>query len=631
MSSASNTANPKYNPSQTTPFVVKIELMNKETDGSGKHFGFLKLTTNPFPEGHKKNGNYRVHVSLDVSGSMMEQGRLALAKETIAKMVEFLASASKENPDLHFWLTLTTFSNEAEIFIDNAKVSEESASKLTSTVEKLCTKQATNFEASFKLDREVMEKQAAADQEAGNAVTTLHIVMTDGEITFGNTNEDELKGMLLADVEHVFIGYGAGHKACCLMNLASVNDKSSYLFLDHPTKMGAMFAQIFCPHLFTSVSDVEIVLTGAKFLDIESGLEVSTLALKRIAADTTKTFHILTDPDAVHHNADGDEEKYGVTAISVSMQFRSFDNANLDEPPNYPFQTSVPVVSATTHSLDVQKEFKRWEVLVLMSDAKTLKSREQTHQHMMATSHWSQRDPKQNGFKEEKNALIRRATELKDEIREFAEQNGIADDEMLKDLTTDLVVCICAIPSDEHGLMYINARFRSCNDETPTSVSDLTPLDDHVHDYVNSSGYVCGDDQLFSCGGDNQEALYRKRSGAANAAYDNMTRVMSQEPEQQQHQPQMQPQLQRRRSSYQQQQQQCSDDVSHHGYGYGGYNDDSFSDSSHVVITSNDAVGNCDGHHWPQHQQRDDDCIAMIAMCNDDVPSAAPRHATDSN
>ena len=589
-SNTSNTANPKYNPTQTTPFVVKIELMNKETDGSGKHFGFLKLTTNPFPEGHKKSGNYRVHVSLDVSGSMTEQGRLALAKETIAKMVEFLASASKENPDLHFWLTLTTFSNEAEIFIDNAKVSEESAPKLTSTVEKLYTKQATNFEASFKLDREVMEQQAAADQEAGNAVTTLHIVMTDGEVTAGNINEDELKGMLLADVEHVFVGYGAGHKACCLMNLASVNDKSSYLFLDHPTKMGAMFAQIFCPHLFTSISDVEIVLTGAKFLDIESGLEVSTVALKRIAADTTKTFHILTDSD----DEDDNDDYNSVTAISVSMQFRSFDNANLDEPPNFPFRTSVPVVSATTHSLDVQKEHKRWAVLVLMKDAKNLKSREQTHQQMMATSHWSQRDSKQNGFKEEKNALIRRATELKDEIREFAEQNGIADDEMLKDLTTDLVVCICAIPSDEHGLMYINARFRSCNDETPTSVSDLTPLDDHVHEYVNSSGYNCGDDQLFSCGGDNQEALHRQRSGAGNAAYDNMARVMSQEQEpeqQQQHQPQMQPQLQRRRSSYQQQQHQFSDDVSHHGY-----NEDSFSDSSPVVINSNDDVPSAARH-----------------------------------
>lgn len=229
-----------------------------------------------------------------------------------------------------------------------------------------------------------------------------------------------------------------------------------------------------------------------------------------------------------------------------------------------------------------------------MKDAKNLKSREQTHQQMMATSHWSQRDSKQNGFKEEKNALIRRATELKDEIREFAEQNGIADDEMLKDLTTDLVVCICAIPSDEHGLMYINARFRSCNDETPTSVSDLTPLDDHVHEYVNSSGYNCGDDQLFSCGGDNQEALHRQRSGAANAAYDNMARVMSQEQEpeqQQQHQPQMQPQLQRRRSSYQQQQHQFSDDVSHHGY-----NEDSFSDSSPVVINSNDDVPSAARH-----------------------------------
>lgn len=589
-----NTANPKYNPTQTTPFEVKIELMNKETDGSGKHFGFLKLTTSAFPEGHKKSGKFRVHVSLDVSGSMTEQGRLALAKETIAKMVEFLASASKENPDLHFWLTLTTFSNEAEIFIDNAKVSEESAPKLTSTVEKLCTKSATNFEASFKLDREIMEKRDVQDAEQGDEdMVTIHIMMTDGEITYGNTNEDELKGMLLADVEHVFIGYGSGHNAGCLMNLASVNDKSSYLFLDHPTKMGAMFAQIFCPHLFTSISDVEIDLTGAKFLNIESGLEVSTLALKRIAADTTKTFHILTDND--EDDDDEGEDYNGVTAISVSMQFRSFDNANLDEPPNYPFRTSVPFVSATTHSLDVQKERKRWAVLVVMKDAKTLKSREKTHQQMMATSHWSQRDPKQNGFKEEKNALIRRATELKDEIKEFAEQNGIADDEMLKDLTTDLVVCICAIPSDEHGLMYINARFRSCNDQTPTSVSDLTPLDDHVQDYVNSSGYNCGDDQLFSCGGDNQEALYRQRSGAANAAYDNLARAMSQpQPHQQQEQQQHQ-QLQRRRSSYQQQQ-QCSDDVVN--YGYGGYNDnddDSFSNSSHIVITSADVDDDCVG------------------------------------
>jgi hypothetical protein len=379
--------------------------------------------------------------------------------------------------------------------------------------------------------------------------------------------------------------------------------------------MGAMFAQLFCPHLFTSISDVEIELTGAKFLDIESGNEVETLFVKRIAADTTKTFHLLTDPrvDVVHY-ADGDEDRHRVKEVYVRMQFRSFDNADLDEPPNFPFYKPYSVVSATTHSLDVQKERKRWSVLLLMKDAKTLKSREQMHEQMMATSHWSQRrDPKQNGFNEEKDALIRRATELKDEIKEFAEQNGIADDEMLKDLTTDLVVCICAIPSQQHGLMYINSRFRSCTDETPTAVSDLTPLDDHVQDYVNSSGYNCGDDQLFSCGGDNQEALYRHRSGAANAAYDNLARVMSQEPQQQQqeHQPQLQQQVQRRRSSYQQQQQQyCSDDLSHQGYGCGGYNDDSFSDSSHVVITSNDAVG---------HQRDDDDC-------NDGVASAAPRH-----
>lgn len=596
-SAAPANTNDKYNPTQTTPFDVKIELMNKESDGSARHFGFLKLTTSPFPEGHEKKGNYRVHIALDVSTSMREENRLGLAKDTTAKMVEFLASASKENPDLHFWFTLTTFSTDARVVINNSKVSEDTVRLITSAVQMIRLENSTNFEASFKLDREIMEKQAAADQESGNTVTTLHIVMTDGEVTAGNKNEDELKGMLCTDVEHVFIGYGAGHKAACLMNLASVNDKSSYLFLDHPTKMGAMFAQIFCPHLFTSISDVEIVLTGAKFLDIESGNEVDTLFVKRIAADTTKTFHLLTDTriDVVH--ADGDDRHHQVKQeVYVRMQFRSFDNTDLDEPPNFPFYKPFSVVSSTTHSLDVQKERKRWAVLVLMKDAKELKHREQAHQQE-TRNYWFDASM----FKEERDTLIRRATELKDEIKEFAEQNGIADDEMLKDLTTDLVICICAIPSHEHGLMYINSRFRSCTDETPTAVSDLTPLDDHVHEFVNSSGYNCGDDQLYSCGGDNDDALYRRRSsGAVNAAYDNMARVMSQDP----HEPQQeqQQQLQRRNSSYRQQQPQSDDYVNlNHLNHLNSNDDDSFSNSSHVVIASD----NYDAEE----------------PCSDDVPS----------
>jgi len=573
-----NTARP-YNPTQTTPFDVKIELMNKETDGSERHFGFLKLTTSPFPEGHEKRGNYRVHIALDVSTSMREENRLGLAKDTITKMVEFLASASNENPELHFWFTLTTFSTDARVVINNSKVSEDTVRLITSAVQLIRLENSTNFEASFKLDREIMEQQAAADEEAGNTVTTVHIVMTDGEVTAGNKNEEELKGMLCNDVEHVFIGYGAGHKAACLMKLASVNDKSSYLFLDHPTKMGAMFAQIFCPHLFTSISDIEIVLRGAKFLDIETGVEVGTLFIKRIAADTTKTFHLLTDPRA-DDVADKEEEVY------VQLQFRSFDNADLDDPPNFPFCKSFSVVSATTHSLDVQKERKRWAVLVLMKDAKELKHREQAHQEQ-TRSCWFDATP----FKEERDALIRRATELKDEIKEFAEQNGIADDEALKDLTTDLVVCICAIPSREHGLMFINSRFRSCTDETPTAVSDLTPLDDYVHDYIQSSGYNCGDERLFSCGGDNEEALYRRRSvSTANAAYDNLARVMSQDPHEPQQQQQQQ-QLQRCNSSYRQQQPQSDDYVNLNHLNHLNHQrneDDSLSNSSHVVITSDE-------------------------------------------
>ena len=526
------------------PFTIGLEFMNKETDGSGQYFGCLKFATTAFPEGYKQKGKFRVHISLDVSTSMQTDRRIDLAKETIVKMVEYLTSTANENPGLQFWITLTTFSTEAHLVIRNEKVNSDTLSSLTSTVQRIRVQNSTNFEASFFLDREIMQEEAAKDQEDGNAdIVTLHIQMTDGEITAGNNDETYLKSLLVPEVEHVFIGYGADHKAACLINLSKVNASSSYMFLDHPTKMGAMFAQIFCPHLFTAVTETTITLTGAKFLDVEDGSETSTMFLRRIATETTKRFHVLTDSHQEEEQGSGDDVMSSVydynggsQAIKIVVTFRAFDNQNIDNPPNYPLIQTLDVDSATTHSVEVQKERLRWRVMILMKDAKDMKHREhekittcqkkylQYSEYNYETREWT--DP----MKQEKDALIRRANELKDEIKQFGELHDIAEDEMLKDLTTDLVICICAIPSCEHGLMYINSRFRSCTDETPSAVTDLTPLDDHVGDFLASSGCDAGDDRLFSCGGSNEDLLHRQRSGTTNAAFDILNRAMSQSP-----------------------------------------------------------------------------------------------------
>ena len=524
----------------TYPFTIGLEFMNKETDGSGQQFGCLKFATTAFPEGYKQKGKYRIHISLDVSTSMNNEGRLRLAEETIVKMVEYLASAANENPGLQFWITLTTFSTEARVVIQNEKVNSDTISLITSTVKRIRVEHSTSFESSFLLDRAIMQEQAAKDQEDGNAdIITLHIQMTDGEITAGNKDETYLKSLLEPHVEHIFIGYGADHKAGCLINLSKVNASSSYMFLDHPTKMGAMFAQIFCPHLFTAVTETTITLTGAKFLDVEQGCETSSMFLSRVATETTKNFHILTDQQEEQGSESGDDVMSSVydysasgQAVTVRITFRSFDNQDLDQPPNYPFRTSFDVVSATTHSVEVQKERLRWRVIILMKDTKDMKHRE--YEQFTKHNRYAEYDYETNKWtdpmKQEKDVLVQRANELKDKIKQFGEYYNIVDDEMLKDLTTDLVICICAIPSCEHGLMYIHSRFRSCNDETPSAVTDLTPLGEYVGDFIESSGYDNGDDRLFSCGGSNEDVLHRQRSGTTSTAFNLLNRAMSQSP-----------------------------------------------------------------------------------------------------
>jgi len=518
--------------------------MNKKTDGSGIHFGCLKLTTAAFPEGYKQKGKYRVHISLDVSTSMQSGGRLSLAKETIVKMVEYLASAANDNPGLQFWITLTTFSTDANLVIRNQQVNSDTLSLITSTVQRIRVENSTNFEESFLLDRKIMQDQADKDHEDGNAdIVTIHIQMTDGEITAGSNDETYLKSLLSPNIEHIFIGYGADHKAGCLINLSNVNDSSSYMFLDHPTKMGAMFAQIFCPHLFTALTEVTIKLTGALFLDVDGGCEVSSVFLKQVAVETTKSYHIVIDSDKEEQQGLSDDVMSSVydysggkQALQVTVTFRAFDNQNLDNPPNYPLFQTLDVDSATTHSLEVQKEYMRWKVMLLMKEAKDMKHREHENittcqkQNRMYSEYNYETRQYTDPMKKEKDALIQRANELKDEIKEFGEFHNIAEDEMLKDLTADLVICICAIPSDEHGLMYIYSRFRSCTDETPSAVTDLTPLEEHVGDFIASSAYDHGDDRLFSCGGSNEDVLHRQRSGTTNAAFDILNRAMSQLP-----------------------------------------------------------------------------------------------------
>lgn len=523
------------------PFNVDLEFMNKQTDGSDKHFGCLKFTTAAFPNDYKQKGKYRIHLSLDVSTSMKTGERLSLAKETIVKMVEYLASAANDNPGLQFWITLTTFSTDASLVIRNEKITSDTLSHITSIVQRVRVESSTNFEASFLLDREIMQNEADKDQENENAdIVTLHIQMTDGEITAGSKDETYLKSLLLPSIEHIFIGYGADHKAGCLINLSNVNAISSYMFLDHPTKMGAMFAQIFCPHLFTAITEVTIKLTGGLFLDVENGCEVSSVFLKQVAVETTKSYHIVLEKEEQGMYDDVMSSVYDYNgskqALQVTVTFRAFDNQNLDNPPNFPLFKIFDVDSATTHSLEVQKEYMRWKVMLLMKEAKDMKHREhenittcQKENRMYSEYNYETReytDP----MKQEKDALIHRANELKDEIKQFGDSHNIPEDEMLKDLTADLVICICAIPSHEHGLMYIHSRFSSCKDETPSAVTDLTPLEEHVGDFLASSGYDHGDDQLFSCGGSNENVLHRQRSGTTNAAFDILNRAMSQSP-----------------------------------------------------------------------------------------------------
>jgi len=211
-----------FNPESKSLFPQSLHpMIDRRTDG--KIFGSLNFTA---PEGTVNDVKYLFGIVLDNSSSM-QGGKLHHAIETIQNLAQIMSGNTDQ-----IWMYLITFNSQAKLVIPLTEITPVTLPSILESLETIRAVSCTNYHAAFQLQNEVLSDIV----QKMSSEKPLHVVrffLTDGEITEGPRNIDELYDMLRLinsesstsqlrlSTRDVVFGYGTDVQLECLKALSA--------------------------------------------------------------------------------------------------------------------------------------------------------------------------------------------------------------------------------------------------------------------------------------------------------------------------------------------------------------------------------------------------------------------------
>ena len=230
---------------------------------------------------------------IDNSGSMSDlcsdkRTKMQHIIHTLKKMVIYF----KENPDIKANITIFTFDDKFCKIIERTNIKE----KIHEILEKINNIEpdgGTNIELALKKTSDYIYDLRCL--YPNNQIN--HIFMTDGEVTMGENNPNNLLRIVDKSVYNIFVGFGINHDAN-LLNTISAGNKGAYYFVDKIEKAGLVYGEILHNLLYKMIYDVEICITNGFIYNYISNLWTNRLYIGDITGETNKIYHIISNcPD----------------------------------------------------------------------------------------------------------------------------------------------------------------------------------------------------------------------------------------------------------------------------------------------------------------------------------------------
>ena len=285
-----NNTMPSYFSKAFTKFNTELSLPDNCVPFTGAKFGLLNLdavTSGPSDVEHE------LILVIDNSGSMGDQcpgdndkTQMDQAIHTLRNIVGHL----EENQNIKANVTIFKFDDKFIKVVDRTNITEDNYKSIEQKINKIRPCGGTDIGLALRNIQGYI-----------NELKTLypthqisHIFMTDGEVTYGETNPNILKKLVVKDVYNYFIGYGSKHDSGLLRTLSDF-EKSSYHYIDAIEKAGFVFGEILHNITHKVLYDCEIVVENGVVYNYKTNLYTNKLYIGDIIAESNKVYHLFTD------------------------------------------------------------------------------------------------------------------------------------------------------------------------------------------------------------------------------------------------------------------------------------------------------------------------------------------------
>jgi len=231
---------------------------------------------------------------VDNSGSMTDKcgdnrTKMQHIIHTLKKMIIYF----RENPDIKVNITIFTFDDYFYKVVERTKITKENIPEILDKIDNIEPNGGTNIELALKeTNQYIYGLQCLYPNNQFN-----NIIMTDGEVTIGDNNPNNLIKHVDKSNYNIFVGFGINHDAN-LLNKISYGNKSAYYFIDEIEKAGLVYGEILHSLLYKLLYDVDIILDNGLVYNYVSNLWTNRLYIGDVTGETNKIYHIISScPD----------------------------------------------------------------------------------------------------------------------------------------------------------------------------------------------------------------------------------------------------------------------------------------------------------------------------------------------
>ena len=413
------------------------------------------------------NSNH-IHILFTIDSSCSMSDRCIDGKKKMSHIkytLENMLRIFYENEECNISVYVQSFDTKIKTIIDGvSNIHNVNLEDLLSSISKLTSNGSTNIGLALSSASEHINNYKAENSEH----ELVHIFLTDGDITEGIEDYEQLLALVPKNCHNIFIGYGNDHDSQLLSYLAQIKG-NEYRFIDALEKAGLVYGEIIHSILYKAIEDVTLFAENCEIYNFLTNSWISEIEIGNLLSDQRKTFHIRSkSPDTCIIKVSG----------KTIIKTKQFQTINV-----YERQLDISTFSFID-DVDLSVYIFRQRTQELLYEARKVSEKFKKNNNWYNNSLEDNNDS--TNIHDEKNIIREKLKDFQRIMREFMKNNNLESDSIMKMLCDDIYIAY-KTAGTSIGTMYTCARQTSNGREQTYMCSAISSDENITYNIYNRS------------------------------------------------------------------------------------------------------------------------------------------------